>query len=98
MSTHTPGPWKTGTGEFTDQVFCDDPIGEQGSDWGENFICETAGNKANARLIAAAPELLGALKDLENILSCKPYDKDEQKLLTNARHIIARAEGKEPRP
>lgn len=48
-----------------------------------------------AHLIAVVPELLESLKDLENILSCKPYDRDEQELLNSARAAIAKAETKE---
>jgi hypothetical protein len=48
---------------------------------------------ATMNLIASAPELLDSLKDLENILSCKPYDRDEQKLLVIARAAIAKAKG-----
>jgi hypothetical protein len=73
---------------------------------GDRTICWTASSlddagieviaaedEANAHLIAAAPDLLESLKDLENILSCKPYDRDEQKLLIAARAAIAKAKG-----
>ena len=39
----------------------------------------------------SAPDLLQSLCDLENILSGKPYDRDEQKLLLAARAAIAKA-------
>lgn len=48
---------------------------------------------ALADLFCAAPELLESLKDLEIILSGKPYSRDEQKLLELARAAIAKAEG-----
>ena len=87
MSHHTPGPWKTGTGAFADQVFVDDQTGEQGNDWGENLICETAGSEANARLIAAAPDLLEALK------ACLADDFLAGEVYEQAVNAIARAEG-----
>lgn len=74
---HTPGPWR-----FFDnagknmQGYCQ-PSGVTGT--GENLgqlVCGCFGDvrggedqaKANARLIAAAPELLGALKKAERII------------------------------
>lgn len=58
MSKHTPGPWKwaIGTGICATMVTC-----EQG------LICELGGGdcaEANARLIAAAPDLLTACRRL----------------------------------
>lgn len=47
-------------------------------------------NEANARLIAAAPELLEALKDLVKYLKSQS-DSD----LEFAEHVIAKAEGNE---
>lgn len=98
MSTHTPGPWKTGTGKFTDQVFERDAEGE---DWGHWLICETGGNTANARLIASAPDLLVALKDArERLEYLEPeYFDDEshevewRDYLAKTDDLIAKAEG-----
>lgn len=63
---HTPGPWEIGDaskGESPRMVYCDDSLGSRVAD------CSTAGHGiptaaeiANARLIAAAPEMLEALK------------------------------------
>ena len=104
---HTPGPWATdcdvptfdgsdlpyvvyinhGTGKGGEICTMNhEPDEGRGRDWEEG--------KANARLIASAPELLESLKDLEIILSGKPYDRDEQKLLEMARAAIAKAKGK----
>jgi hypothetical protein len=55
---------------------------------GEGLAAQTCEDAAD--LIT---ELLDSLKDLENILSCKPYDRDEQKLLVIARAAIAKAKG-----
>ena len=55
--THTPGPWKAITGGADAKVVCPD---------GRSFLIGDIiyhdENKSNARLIAAAPELLEALK------------------------------------
>lgn len=85
-ATHTPAPWQLTFGEYDAAIHNDVTIASINDDalaW-----------EANAHLIAAAPRLLESLKDLENILSCKPYDRDEQKLLEIARATIAKAEGK----
>jgi hypothetical protein len=73
--------WKISFGKIVDQ---DDKV-----------ICGLPKRENNdaAHLIASAPELLDSLKDLENTLSCKPYDRDEQKLLVIARAAIAKAKG-----
>lgn len=63
MSAHTPGPWSvlTGTAEI---------IGSDGTMIGSAFIGDDKGEfdvdrvMANARLIAAAPELLDALESI----------------------------------
>ena len=63
MSKHTPGPWQIG--KNFGSVVCDTPVpGIRGSDdteyYGGHLIAESV-TEANARLIAAAPELLEAL-------------------------------------
>ena len=57
MSKHTPGPWELWGTASPSQVIA-----------AENyFVAQTLGrnDEANARLIAAAPDLLDALKDLK---------------------------------
>lgn len=62
--THTPGPWR-----LLDNAILSDHINYAG-----NFIVTElshradAEHSANARLIAAAPELLAALKDAESAM------------------------------
>jgi len=92
---HTPGPWevvkiKTSTGNY---------VYRKGSSVDHVATC---GNPANAHLIAAAPELLEALKEAQKaLLICKPimahyaepqaaYAKVAQKI----EQVIAKAEGK----
>lgn len=73
MSTHTKGAWHIGVGNGNGSIFADSgrtrlesggttlyPICEINSGWDE------AEDAANARLIAAAPELLDALQGLMN--------------------------------
>ena len=66
MIEHTPGPWKLGS---RGAVVADIPTSNQlaGSDdvdyYGGYLICESV-TEANARLIAAAPELLEALQGM----------------------------------
>jgi hypothetical protein len=78
---HTPGPW---TATLYDEDF--------------HTIETSAGvavaegyNKADARLIAAAPDLLEALC---NVLSYVPHGDMPVTIYDNARAAIAKAEGK----
>lgn len=65
--SHTPGPWKTVT---TDEDITTKTIIDEDNYWIArvlNFdtdIDDIVESKANARLIAAAPELLEALKNI----------------------------------
>lgn len=71
MSTnkHTPGPWATAPA-FPDQVYSVPEFERakretpEANPYDESLIVETAGNEANARLIAAAPDLLEACEAL----------------------------------
>ncbi len=83
--THTPGPWAVGSNGASTKIVDAD---------GKAVAMITPRRGAwNGDLLAAAPELLESLKDLENILSCKPCDRDEHKLLDAARAAIAKAKG-----
>lgn len=86
MSKHTPGPWhqvgawvEVEDDEIPDICSCNPESIEQGHlkwDW------ETA--IANARLIAAAPDLLEALKAIVKSLA----DQDDEGLIENAQQMI----------
>ena len=85
MSTqHTPGPWRIGTTP---------PNGEQtiGTQQGLMVAVATTGantpTEANARLIAAAPDLLEAL---QNLLKSSCIDGD---IAIEAKAAIAKATG-----
>ena len=80
MSKHTPGPWK-----FIDVVGC--CTIEAPSRQLLKYMSPTSTNVANARLMAAAPDLLEAL---EAVLSVADRATDEFDL---ARAAIARAKG-----
>lgn len=89
--SHTPGPWFVWGGQIKP---------ENGGWQQKRFIAEiplhtSVEQSANARLIAAAPDLLEAL---ETILICKTNDNGETPELSNylaeqARAAIAKAKG-----
>lgn len=100
---HTPGPWKAKRStEFnahkpdgiSDYWYISDRWYD---DSHEQIVSFKVRNEANARLIAAAPEMLEALKDALEHIPCKcncwddrgdcPHDK--------MRTAIAKAEGRE---
>jgi hypothetical protein len=98
VSEHTPGPWKIAPGEYND------PDQGEGDAWGSVITEDPAGwyvatveyhpgdgdPEANARLIAAAPDLLWALRVILDDLPSKRdwLDPDVEKA---ARAAIARA-------
>jgi len=90
--THTEGPWMYATGEDWDGAHITDKHGRivadcQGCDMpGASGEVGTDEAKANARLIAAAPEMLEALQNLTH-----PMASDED--LQNALAIIAKVKG-----
>lgn len=102
---HTPGPWIA-----VDNAFARNKAGETQWTFGPSFEClglvynrtSSGGSQtieeANARLIAAAPELLSACRNAANVLAAlatgqlKAVDKDSPALL-QLRTAIAKAEG-----
>ena len=93
MSTnHTPGPWATiGQHEVVVCAKLDGFVAPICSavEVGGRRTHEEA--KANARLIAAAPELFAALKDLLNYENLGAYDRADVR--KQARAAIAKAGG-----
>lgn len=88
MSTHTPGPW------YIEEISNRDwQINSDSRDWclleitpaiyGESDSLSDE-DKANARLIAAAPDLLEALKSLVKTL----VDQDDEGMIEHAQQII----------
>ncbi len=91
MSDFTPGPWRIGTPP---------PNGEQtiGTTQGLMVAVATTGasvpTKANARLIAAAPDLLEALIELADC-GAEAWGEDRP-CVKLARAAIAKATGEQP--
>ena len=83
---HTPGPW-----EVFDESCIRESQPSKGT--GRLSIADCSGYReariANANLMAAAPELLAALKEL---LHCN-FSGIEEPWIINARAVIVKAEG-----
>lgn len=106
MSGHTPGPWKaiissvvTEQGET--KPFCSISQSETGEDIAYMTL-RPHEVEANARLIAAAPDMINALKwllDVSEGLSDRndgTESENKQRAQHEARAAIARAEGEQP--
>ena len=94
MSQATPGPWMIRKTE-SKAIYVEDGKAERGAA-DVAFICPRTEREANARLIAAAPELLKALKRIRGV-----YDVDGRKLDVfeaamgeDITELIASAEGR----
>jgi hypothetical protein len=61
-SKHTPGPWRTDTDIFHDRLDIRDESGRRIAVCIHDYPMSMARHDANARLIAAAPEMLEALE------------------------------------
>lgn len=90
---HTPGPWRHDGDPFTPTVFSDKPRAN-----GVRGVCEVDPGDdavANARLIAAAPDLLAACEALLHLAGCDPREIGgvEKLVRDRARAAIARAKG-----
>lgn len=90
MSAHTPGPWKvTAAGSQWS-------VERKGAKRGEDAMCngsQLADDwKANSRLIAAAPDLLDALRLAHDYLAANGWDDDPR--MKPIRASIDKAEGK----
>ncbi len=108
--THTPGPWTVQSLETAHNDYCDWPTFAVRS--AKTNVClatvgkvdhyESERNEANARLIAAAPDMLEALQALfENCAMTHKHwgegsnSKEADAAIANARAAIAAALGKE---
>lgn len=105
MSNHTPGPWRLSKlgfaendgsipvlsateGDETAKRICTVSF-QSKAKRGEAYRTPCADRDANARLIAAAPELLEALKEL----SFDAFEDAHPEAVKKARAAIAKAEG-----
>lgn len=90
MSEHTPGPWKT---RETEEHWGRINVHIEGPDDLE-LACAyqrtSSENKANARLIASAPEMLAALEELLDIEGPQP---GTAAWADKTRALIAKAKG-----
>lgn len=100
-TAHTPGPWRIrGTNYGYTTCYVLGPPHKDGGDYAPICVADT---EANARLIAAAPELLAALEECEKDLirsSNDAYDAEADSLAKRfmrtakaARAAIAKAKG-----
>lgn len=97
MSKHTPGPWRI---EFVKDV-SSGSVGSHiirlGNEW-EYLAFHKSGStpdveKANAHLIAAAPEMLEALENLLQFVDSIPDITNEHSKMKAARDAIKKARG-----
>ena len=81
-STHTPGPWDVSFGRNDAAIHAGGTIA---------MIDDVmTGWRANARLIAAAPDLLGSLEDMLAVLEARGADGPA---MDRARAALAKAKG-----
>jgi len=100
MANYTPGPWRADSEMIQCQGKWQDENGEH-FDWKYPrvlaHVVDDWDYRANARLIAAAPELLEALQGLANALEATPGPRGVMELvpsqLENARAVIRKARG-----
>jgi len=88
---HSPGPWEVvpyvGPVDFV--------YGIVPWDWELRSVCDdiaAVGHEADAQLIAAAPEMLEALK---RIVDTVWFDRLDTELILTVEHAIAKAEGRQ---
>ena len=96
MTAHTPGPWRTNGADVVSNN--GSPVSKVILNYNRTiaFDTERAEAEANASLIAAAPDLLEALKDmthgLPELLENIGYT-DEEGMIEKARAAIKKANG-----
>ena len=86
MSAHTPGPWHVKRNRVTTAI----------RDAKGHYIVDRVvkDRDANAHLIAAAPELLEALRAIVAVIDHAPDRECAAGVLEQARAAIAKAEGR----
>jgi hypothetical protein len=97
MTKHTPGPWagmETMTGALSINVSPQVPIGTVGGA-GRHLGEETA--RANARLIAAAPDMLAALRAMVAFVATDgpAFSMIPEETWNAARYAITKAQGED---
>ncbi|WEA24063.1 hypothetical protein [Rhizobium binxianense] len=99
MSKHTPGPWMALEGKRGWQIHTDHAKGKAAphiNHWIANLKCESTpfAEEANARLIAAAPDLLEALTVVAQKLGSLLWEGNDAPIIKKALAAIAKAEGR----
>jgi len=95
QSKHTPGPWtidgsvRTSINAGTKHI----ALANFYNSVEPEFNVSGEEHEANARLIAAAPELLAALDELVDALTAGYVPQQDGRMLKEARALIAKAEG-----
>ena len=89
MSKHTPGPWEAREHSDGSHWFVD---------WDGGWTAGDELSEANARLIAAAPDLLNALEESLVVISFSDFHEDQvpaaNEVMRRIRAAIAKARGK----
>jgi hypothetical protein len=88
MSKYTKGPWMVRNGKIIEKCYNGFVIADV------RGATEVTQDEANARLIAAAPELLEALKSVAARTGIPKSEADWLKMIEIVNHAIAKAEGK----
>ena len=87
MTQHTPGPWHIGLRTAHSKRDVYGPLGELVA-LADAVFTDLATAQANARLIAAAPDLLATLKNLiadwERVVGPIPNDHEAKAAITQA--------------
>lgn len=92
MGKHTPGPWSIEPqwSERNDGSVAVVNRSHSGDDWD---VCQVHSSEANARLIAASPELLSALIAMEAKAGKQNWNDQYPEQLAAAQAAIAKATG-----
>lgn len=98
-ATHTPGPWRVGPRDdhrAEIRVFGGPGLPVAAADAAHILVTEA---HANARLIAAAPDMLAVLELWENAEQCRAYIPDREKadwdrIMALTRDAIRKATGR----
>lgn len=94
---HSPGPWDIhDTASLETSIYAANKVCTLAKPSG--FYRSPAETEANARLIAAAPELLEALREVSvylGMLLTETQDIKKNQMLLNAAAAISKAEGKD---
>jgi len=90
--SHTPGPWTYQVLDRDDGTsFMVSTVEDDPAKWQAVAECSFDAPKANARLIAAAPDLLAALEDIKKLATEAGIDYDPFEEIAAA--AIAKARG-----